>query len=38
LARGLGPQWTPEVATAWTSAYATLSSFMIAEAYPQAAE
>ena len=38
LARGLGPQWTPEVAAAWTSAYATLSSFMIAEAYPQAAE
>jgi hemoglobin-like flavoprotein len=38
LARGLGPQWTPEVAAAWTSAYATLSGFMIAEAYPQAAE
>jgi hemoglobin-like flavoprotein len=38
LARGLGPQWTPEVAAAWTAAYATLSGFMIAEAYPQAAE
>jgi hemoglobin-like flavoprotein len=38
LARGLGPQWTPEVAAAWTSAYATLSGFMIAEAYPLAAE
>jgi hemoglobin-like flavoprotein len=38
LARGLGPHWTPEVAAAWTSAYATLSGFMIAEAYPQAAE
>jgi nitric oxide dioxygenase len=29
LAGGLGPQWTPEVATAWTSAYAILSSFMM---------
>jgi len=38
LARGLGPQWTSEVAAAWTTAYATLSGYMIAEAYPQAAE
>ena len=40
LARGLGPQWTPEVAGAWTAAYTTLSGFMIEEAYgrPQAAE
>jgi hemoglobin-like flavoprotein len=40
LERGLGPQWTPEVAAAWTAAYTALSSFMIAEAYgrPQAAE
>jgi hemoglobin-like flavoprotein len=38
LARGLGPQWTPEVAVAWTEAYTTLSGYMIAEAYPQAAE
>jgi hemoglobin-like flavoprotein len=40
LARGLGAQWTPEVASAWAAAYGTLSSFMIAEAYgrPQAAE
>jgi nitric oxide dioxygenase len=40
LERGLGPQWTPEVATAWAAAYATLSDFMIGEAYgrPVAAE
>jgi len=33
LEKGLGPGWTPEVAEAWTAAYATLSGFMIAEAY-----
>jgi hemoglobin-like flavoprotein len=40
LARGLGAQWTPEVASAWAAAYGALSGFMIAEAYgrPQAAE
>jgi hemoglobin-like flavoprotein len=38
LARGLGEQWTPEVAAAWTAAYGTLSGYMISEAYPQAAE
>jgi nitric oxide dioxygenase len=40
LERGLGAQWTPEVAAAWTAAYATLSGFMIGEAYgrPAAAE
>jgi hemoglobin-like flavoprotein len=38
LERGLGSQWTPEVAAAWTAAYTILSGFMIAEAYPQAAE
>jgi hemoglobin-like flavoprotein len=40
LARGLGPQWTPEVAAAWTAAYTTLSGFMIEQAYGsrQAAE
>jgi hemoglobin-like flavoprotein len=40
LARGLGPQWTDDVASAWNAAYATLSGFMIAEAYnrTQAAE
>jgi hemoglobin-like flavoprotein len=40
LARGLGPQWTPDVAGAWTAAYTTLSGYMIEQAYgrPQAAE
>jgi len=40
LERGLGADWTPETAEAWRAAYATLSGFMIAQAYgrPQAAE
>ncbi len=40
LERGLGAQWTQELAAAWAAAYATLSSFMIGEAYggPAAAE
>ena len=40
LEKGLGEDWTPEVAGAWTAAYSTLSRYMIAEAYgrPQAAE
>jgi hemoglobin-like flavoprotein len=40
LEKGLGDAWTPEVAEAWTAAYATLSGFMIHQAYgrPQAAE
>jgi hemoglobin-like flavoprotein len=41
LEKGLGEGWTPKVADAWTSAYGTLSGFMIAEAYgrpPAAAE
>ena len=33
LERGLGTDWTPEVQNAWSEAYATLSSFMINEAY-----
>ena len=33
LERGLGTDWTPEVQNAWSAAYATLSSFMINEAY-----
>jgi hemoglobin-like flavoprotein len=33
LEKGLGDAWTPEVADAWTTAYGTLSGFMIAEAY-----
>ncbi len=41
LEKGLGDDgWTPDVAAAWTSAYGTLSGYMISEAYgsPQAAE
>src|SRR6201985_248262 len=40
LEKGLGEGWTPEVADAWTRVYATLSGFMISEAYgkKQAAE
>jgi hemoglobin-like flavoprotein len=40
LERGLAESWTPDVADAWKAAYATLSAFMISEAYgsPQAAE
>ncbi len=40
LERGLGASWTAELAAAWTAAYATLSQFMIGEAYgrPVAAE
>lgn len=33
LEKGLGPDWTPDVATAWTTAYTTLSGYMISEAY-----
>jgi nitric oxide dioxygenase len=40
LERGLGEAWTPELASAWTTAYGTLSGYMISEAYgtAQAAE
>lgn len=40
LEKGLGDGWTDEVADAWTTAYGTLSGFMISEAYgsSQAAE
>ena len=40
LEQGLGKDWTPAVADAWTAAYTTLSTFMINQAYgrPQAAE
>ena len=40
LEKGLGDGWTPEVAAAWTTAYGTLSGFMIEQAYgrSQAAE
>jgi hemoglobin-like flavoprotein len=37
LERGLGDQWTPELATAWGSAYSLLSEFMIGEAYGRSA-
>jgi hemoglobin-like flavoprotein len=33
LGQGLGDEWTPELAAAWTEAYTVLSEFMIAEAY-----
>jgi hemoglobin-like flavoprotein len=32
LQRGLGSDWTADVAAGWTAAYATLSGFMIKEA------
>ena len=40
LERGLGPQWTPQLAAAWTAAYSALSGYMIEQAYGrlQAAE
>jgi hemoglobin-like flavoprotein len=40
LEQGLGDGWTPELAAAWSSAYGTLSGYMIDEAYgrSQAAE
>lgn len=40
LEKGLGEEWTSEVAAAWTTAYGTLSGFMTSEAYgtPLAAE
>jgi hemoglobin-like flavoprotein len=38
LEKGLGEAWTPDVAQAWTTAYGTLSGYMISEAYSQAAE
>jgi hemoglobin-like flavoprotein len=33
LERGLGAQWTPELAAAWTEAYTVLADFMIDKAY-----
>jgi nitric oxide dioxygenase len=38
LERGLGEQWTPELAVAWQAAYTLLSEFMIAEAYGRIGE
>jgi hemoglobin-like flavoprotein len=33
LEQGLGDGWTPELADAWSTAYGTLSGYMISEAY-----
>ena len=33
LESGLGEDWTPELESAWTTAYTTLANFMISEAY-----
>jgi hemoglobin-like flavoprotein len=33
LERGLGEEWTPDLAAAWTNAYTMLSDYMIGEAY-----
>jgi nitric oxide dioxygenase len=33
LERGLGADWTPDLAAAWTDAYSLLSEYMIDEAY-----
>jgi hemoglobin-like flavoprotein len=33
LERGLGAEWTPDLAAAWTAAYTTLSGYMVGEAY-----
>jgi hemoglobin-like flavoprotein len=37
LEKGLGEGWTPDVAEAWTTAYGTLSGYMISEAHSPAA-
>jgi len=33
LEQGLAAEWTPQLAAAWAAAYATLSGYMIGEAY-----
>lgn len=33
LERGLGSDWTPQLAAAWSTAYGMLSTYMIDEAY-----
>jgi hemoglobin-like flavoprotein len=35
LEQGLADEFTPEVRTAWTAAYATLAEVMVASAYPR---
>ena len=37
LEKGLGPDWTPELAEAWGAAYGTLSGYMIDQAYGRGA-
>ena len=37
LEQGLGPDWTPPLAEAWTTAYGVLSGYMIDEAYGRGA-
>jgi nitric oxide dioxygenase len=37
LERGLGAEWTPELAESWGAAYGVLSEFMIGEAYGRSA-
>ena len=37
LERGLGSDWTPELAAAWGAAYGVLSTYMIDEAYGRSA-
>ena len=37
LEKGLGDDWTPDLADAWTAAYGTLSGYMIEQAYGQGA-
>jgi hemoglobin-like flavoprotein len=37
LEQGLGAQWTPELAAAWSAAYSVLSGYMIGEAYGHSA-
>jgi hemoglobin-like flavoprotein len=37
LEKGLGAQWTPELAAAWGAAYTVLSEYMIGEAYGRVA-
>jgi nitric oxide dioxygenase len=36
LQQGLGPQWSSEIAAAWSATYAALAKFMVGEAYGQA--
>jgi hemoglobin-like flavoprotein len=33
LEKGLGEAWTPEISNAWTTAYGTLSGYMISESH-----